>query len=209
MKAQAYEFALMVDRQIETLSNDDYHRRVARSKILQEELYPLSRLGLHFKQPGLEVEVEGFENSARADGKIVVTGFRERTFEVQITYAGYGRDESLRAELLASQGFAPGAGPIRKDRRSGPIVATMQAIDLGEHIDRIAFAVMERFHDKASKPYAHGTVLLIAFDEAKLYGRWNWEQFFLKLEGKIVTSGTPFAEVYLFNGKTNELRRAA
>jgi hypothetical protein len=209
MKAQAYDFALMVDRQIESLSNEDFHRRVGRSKVLQEELYPLSRLGLHFKQPGLEVEVEGFEDNGRADGQIVISGFRERTFEVQLTYAGYGRVESLRADLLVSQGFAPGAGPIRKDRRDGPIVATMQAVDLGEHIDRIASAVMERFRAKASKPYAHGTILLIAFDDVKLCGRWNWEQLILKLEGEIGTSGTPFSEVYLFNGETNELQRAA
>ncbi|MEQ1837542.1 MAG: hypothetical protein ABL858_04260 [Candidatus Nitrotoga sp.] len=209
MKAQAYEFALMVDLQIEALSDNDYHRKVGRSKVLQEELYPLSRLGLHFKQPGIEVEVEGFENSGLADGQIVVTGFRERTFEVQLTYAGYSRDEALRAELLVSQGFAPGAGPIRKDRRNSPIVATMQAVDLGEHIDRIASAVMERFRNKANKCYALGTVLLIAFDDVKLCGRWNWEQLLLTLEGEITTSGTPFAEIYLFNGESNELRRVA
>lgn len=209
MKEQAYEFALQVDRQIEALSDDDYHLRVGRSKILQEELYPLSRLALYFKQPGIEVEVEGFENSGRADGHIVITGFRERDFEVQLTYADYGRNEKLRAELLVTQGFAPGAGPIQRERRNGPIVATIEAVDVGEHIDRIASAAIGRFRDKASKPYAHRTVLLIAFDDVKLYGRYNWEQLLIKLEGKIITSGTPFAEIYLFNGETNELRRAA
>lgn len=69
--------------------------------------------------------------------------------------------------------------------------------------------MIERFHDKASKPYAHGTVLLIAFDDVKLYGRGNWEQLFIKLKGEIITSNTPFAEIYLFNGATNELRRTA
>lgn len=84
----------------------------------------------------------------------------------------------------------------------------MEAIDVGEHIDRIASAVKERFDNKVSKPYAQGTVLLIAFDEVKLYGR-NWEQLLLKLEKEIVTFGTPFTKVYLFNGGTNELRKAA
>jgi hypothetical protein len=209
MKAQAYEFALQVDRQIEALSSNDYHLRVGRSKVLQEELYPLSRFALHFKQPGVEVEVEGCENSGRADGHIVVTGFRERTFEVQLTYADYGRNEKLRAELLVTQGCAPGAGPIQRERRNGPIVAAGEAVDSGEHIDRIASAAIARFRDKARKPYAHGTVLLIAFDDVKLYGRWNWEQLLIKLEGEITMPNTPFAEVYLFNGATNELRRAA
>lgn len=209
MKAKAYEFALQVDRQIEALSDDDYHLRVGRSKKLQEELYPLSRLALYFKQPGIEVEVEGPENSGRADGYIVITGFRDRAFEVQITYADYGRNEKLRAELLVSQGFAPGAGPIQRERRDGPIVATAAAVDVGEHIDRIASSAIARFRDKASKSYAHGTVLLIAFEDVKLYGRYNWEQLLIKLEGKIITSDTPFAEIYLFNGATNELRRVA
>lgn len=199
----------MVDREIEALSNDAYHRRVGRSKVLREELYPLSRLGLHLKQPGLEVEVEGFEDSGRADGVIRIEGFRERAFEVQLTYAGYGRDEALRAELLVSQGFAPGAGPIRREKRIESICAIMQPVDHGEHIGRIASAVIERFRDKASKPYAPGTVLLIAFDELKLYGQENWKHLFCEIEREVCTSEGRFAEVYLFNGDTNELRKAA
>ncbi len=211
MKAQAYEFATMIDNEIAALSDKDFHHRTGRSKVLQEELYPLSRLGLHFKQPGLKVEVEKsdeFESAVSPDGKIKVSGWRNLDFEVQITYAGYERDDKLRAKLLASEGFAPGAGPIQQRGRNGLIIATMEAVDVGEHIDRIASAVKERFDDKASKPYAQGTILLIAFDEVKLYGR-NWEQLLLKLEKKIFTFETPFTKVYLFNGETNELRRAA
>ena len=84
----------------------------------------------------------------------------------------------------------------------------MEAIDVREHIDRIASAVKDRFDNKVSKPYAQGTILLIAFEEVKLYGH-NWERLLLKLEKEIVISGTPFAKVYLFNGATNELRKAA
>lgn len=207
MKDSAYEFACAVDRQIEALSNDEYHRRTGRSKILREELFPLSRLALHLKQPGLEVEVEGFEDCGRADGFIRITGFREQEFEVQITYADYGREDALRAELLVSQEFAPGAGDIRRDKKSGHIVATMEAVDYEEHVGRIAAAVMARFRDKVSKPYAPSTALLIAFDEVKLYGRAYWAQLFTAVDGVGGMGGSPFATVYLFNCATNELHK--
>lgn len=209
MKASAYEFSSEVDRQIEALSSKDYHRRFGRGKQLREELYPLSRLALHFKQPRLEVEVEGFEDCGRPDGYIRITGFREREFEVQITYADYSIQDVLRAEMLESEGCCPGAGEIRKDRKTGEIVAAMGVVNHDEHVVRIASAVLERFHHKVRKPYAPGTVLLIAFEDVKLYGRTNWYQLFSAVDGEGSMSGSPFAEVYLFNGATNELRRAA
>lgn len=214
MKSGAYGFASEVDLLIEALSNVEFHRRIGCSKKLREELHPLSRLGLHFKQPGLNVEVEGFEdrdcpNDYSPDGYIRITGFIEREFEVQITFADYKGNDALRAEMLASEGFAPGAGDIRRDKRSKKIVATMAAVDCDEHIGRIATAVKERFTDKASKPYAHGTVLLIAFDEIKLSGRSNWRLLFSQLDQDGGLAGSSFAKVYLFNCATNELRKAA
>ena len=209
VKTGAYEFAAKVDHAIETLSDEDYHRRIGSSKVLREELYPLSRLALHLKQPGLEVEVEAFGDSGRPDGHIRVTGFRERDFEVQVTYAGYAHEDALRAELLATEGFSPGAGEIRKERASGKIVAIQGGVDLDEHVARIATTVRSRFDNKVAKPYARGTVLLIAFEDLKLYGRESWSQLFSALDGKFDLSGSPFASVYLFNGSTNELHRAA
>ncbi|HUW44923.1 MAG TPA: hypothetical protein VMW50_03915 [Dehalococcoidia bacterium] len=209
MKASAYKFASEVDQQMEALSDNDYHCRVGRGKRLREELYPLSRLALHFKQPGLEVEVQGFENSGRADGHIRITGFREREFEVQVTYASYGHEDKLRAKLMVSEGIAPGAGEIREDKKSGKIIATGAAVKHDEHIARIASAIVERFRAKLTKPYADGTVLLIAFEEVKLCGRTTWQQLLSTVTENGGVSGSPFARVYLFNGATNELHRAA
>lgn len=212
MKTSAYKFAFDVDRQIEALSNEAYHThhdRVGRSKKLREELYPLSRLALHFKKPGLEVEVQGFEDCGRPDGYIRITGFLNREFEVQITYTAYGCKDALRAQLIVSEGFTPGAGEIQRDKKSNRIIATMGSVAHDEHIVRIASGILERFHDKARKSYVPGTVLLIAFEEVKLYGRTNWDQLFSAVDGEGGMSGSPFAEVYLFNGSTNELRRAA
>ena len=47
------------------------------------------------------------------------------------------------------------------------------------------------------------------YDEVKLYGRGNWHQLFSAVDEKGGMSGSQFAEVYIFNGATNELRRAA
>ncbi|MGZ8251050.1 MAG: hypothetical protein ACXW1P_01785 [Methylophilaceae bacterium] len=207
MEKDAYGFASEVDLMLTELSNEDYLRKFGRSKKLREELYPLSRLGLHFKLPGLSVEVKAFEDSGRADGYIRINGFIKREFEVQITLAGFGSKDALRAELLAAQGFSPLAGDIQR-LPNGEIIATMAAVDYDEYINRIATAIKERFADKAAKFYASGTVLLISFEEVNLSGRNNWELLFKELDKEGGLSDSSFAEVYLFNGATNELRKA-
>ena len=109
MKADAYTFASEVDWEIEGLPDDVYQRRSGRGKLLREELLPLSRLGLRMKQPGLNVEVESFEDDRPADGIVRISGFRSREFEVQVTFAGYGYQEALRAEHLVKRGHVPAA----------------------------------------------------------------------------------------------------
>ncbi len=147
MKRNAFEFAQEVDRQIEQLSIEEYHLRQGRGKLLQEELLPISRLGIHFKVPGLNVEVEAFENDGPVGGHISISGFRSEEFDVQVTYI-YSYEESLRRELLLSQGVAPAAGVIFRDKRSRKIVSTMTSVDLEQHIDDLANAVVERFEKK-------------------------------------------------------------
>ena len=208
MKNSAYAFAEEVDRLIDDLKDVEFHCKIVRSKQLREELFPLSRLALFFKLPGLEVEVEAFENSGRPDGHIRIIGFRQREFEVQITHAGYEGKDALRAELLVSQGFAPGTGDIRRGKKGGNIVARMAAVDHDEHIGRMSAAVMKQFRKKASKPYAQGAVLLVAFEEIKLYGRSAWSSLFSVIAEAGGMAGSQFGEIYLFNGATNEIQRA-
>jgi hypothetical protein len=209
VKAEVYQFAATVDRLLNDLNDDQFHRRIGRSKQLREELFPLSRLGLFMKLPGLDVEVEACEDTGRADGYIRITGFRQREFEVQITYAGYEGQDALRAELLASQGFTPGAGDIHRRKKDGKIISTMAAVDHDEHIGRMGTAVLRQFRKKSTKPYAQGTVLLIAFEEIKLYGYLAWKSLVDALVEEGRMSGSQFSEIYLFNGATNEIRKAA
>ena len=194
---------------IAELTGEAFHRRIGRAKTLREELYPLSRLALFLKLPGLHVEVEAFEDSGRADGHIQITGFREEEFEVQLTYAGYESADALRSELLVTQGYAPGAGAISRGKRRAPIVTTIAAVDHDEHINRISAAVVEKFLKKATKLYASGTVLLVAFEEVKLFGRPAWSALFSAIERSGGMIESQFSKVYLFNGATNELHRAA
>jgi len=123
MKSTAYCFAKEVDRKIEELTRDDYLRRKGRGKRLREELYPISRLALHLKQPGLEIEVEASEDDGPVDGHIREFGFCEQEFDVEVT-SDYGHDESLRDELLVAESFTWGTGEIRRDKTSLEVVAT-------------------------------------------------------------------------------------
>lgn len=208
MKNTAYLFAKEVDRQIEELTRNDYLRRIGCGKLLQEELYPISRLALHLKQPGLEIEVEAFEDDRPADGHIRESGFREREFDVQIT-SDYSYDESLRDELLVTQGVSCGAGEIRRDKTSGKVIATPGAVDINEYFDRVSKSVIRLFRKKAAMPYGPNTVLIIAFDEIKLYGHFSWNQMLSLVEKAGGLSGSAFQSVYLFNIATNELQNVA
>ncbi len=208
MKTTAYLFASEVDRQIEALSKVDYLRRRNRGKVLQEELLPISRLALHLKQPGLEVEVETFENDGEADGHIRVTGFREQEFNVQVTCA-FTHEESMRRELLIAKGTAPGVGKIDRDKKTKQIVTTMAGTDDDELISSISQSVVELYRKKVSKTYSKDTVLIIAFDSFKLYGQSYWNRLFASLEKEGGLSGSKFMAIYLFNSATNELYKAA
>jgi len=202
----AFAFAARTDRLIAALPNDSYLRRVGRAKQLLEEVLPLSRLALSLKLPGLRVLVTAHENDGPVDGRIEVSGFITRDFDVEVTYASYGQEEALRSELLSRSGFAPAAGPISR-AKSGEIVATMGAIDCDEHINRLCSATMARFKSKSEKAYATKPVLLIAFDEVKLFGVANWSGLFAAIAKAGGMRSSSFQEVHLFNGATNETHR--
>lgn len=204
MKNNAYSFAAKVDQEIEGLSDDAYHRRVGRAKKLREELYPISRLGLYFKQPGLAVQVDAFENNDAADGRISISGFWECEFDVQVT-CDYGHEESLRDELLSLNGAAPCAGKIFRDRKTKIISASLEAVDCDQYLEKTADAVEALFRKKASLAYAKDTVLIIAFDEVKLRGRYSWSQLFRILDEKKCFNKCNFLNIYLLNCATNQI----
>jgi hypothetical protein len=209
MKADAYSFARQVDQKIEALPDDVYHRRLGRAKRLREELLPLSRLGLRMKQPGLAVEVEGFEDNRPADGAIRISGFRPREFEVQLTFAGYGYEEALRSEHLVKKGFVPGAGFIARDTKTRAIDAKTAAIDDDEHFCRIAGAIIDQFGEKSRNAYGAGAVLVIALEEIKLSGFQSWSRLLSIIGAAGGIGGSRFSQVFLFNEATNELYEAA
>jgi hypothetical protein len=208
MKGDAYSFAKEVDRQIEALSLDDYLRRRGRGKVLREELYPISRLALLLKQPGLEVDVEAYEDDRPADGHIRERGFRDREFDIQVT-SDYSHDESLRDELLATEGVSWGAGDIRRDKSSGKVIASPGVVDYEEHFKRISESLVRLFRKKAAILYGSDTVLIISFDEIKIAGHYAWEKLVSFVDEKGGLSGSAFRSVYLFNIATNELQRVA
>lgn len=208
MRDTAQLFFAAVEQQIHALSTEEFHRRRGHAKVLLEEWYPISRLALHLKQPGLEVQVEAFGDSGVADGRIEELGFRERSFDIQVTYVE-DYEGSLRRELMYRQGYTPGAGPIQRNKTTGTIDATIAAVDFDHNLKQAAAGIAERFSKKVAKSYPENTVLLVAFDDMTLRGFSMW-QTLLKLTQEIVSlnSGN-FQEVYVFNCATNELVKAA
>ncbi|MBS1161949.1 MAG: hypothetical protein H6R15_4368 [Proteobacteria bacterium] len=209
MKLSAYEFAQAIEARIEALSPEQFHERPRDAKRLLEELYPLSRLALSFKQPGLTVFVEANEDSGRADGQLWLAGFLDKTFEVQVTFAGYERAAALRSSLLLQQALAPGGRGEAVNRPAGQTAADSDQDGATASIGRLGISIGQRIRSKAAKPYAPGTVLLVAFEDPQLRGRGGWSRLYQVIENAGGIECGPFAEVYLFNTYSNELQRAA
>jgi hypothetical protein len=207
MRITAYEFASSIEMRIEALSTEQYHNRKRPAKRLIEELHPLSRFALALKQPGLVVLVEAEENSGRADGHIWISGYLVKDFEVQVTFAGYEEKEALRSALLVQQGFAPGAGPIEKI--AGKIVATMEAEDYYGPVKKLAASICERVQAKTLKPYVPETVLIVAFEDMRMRGCGWWKLLYAAVGDAGGIERGRFAQVYLFNGCSNELQQVA
>lgn len=208
MRDTAQSFYVAVEQQIHALSTEEFHRRQGRAKVLLEEWYPISRLALHLKQPGLEIQVEAFGDSGIADGRIEELGFRECSFDVQVTYVE-DYEGSLRRELMHRQGYTPGAGPIKRNKAAGTIDATMAAVGDDHNLKQTAAGIAERFSKKAAKSYPENTVLLVAFDDITFLGFSKWQKL-LELTQEIVSlNSSNFKAVYVINCATNELVKAA
>lgn len=208
MRDNAFSFASEVERQIQALSAEDFYLRRGRAKILLEEWYPISRLALHFKQPNLEILVDAFGDSGVADGRIEEHGFRNRIFDIQVTYVE-DHEGALRRELMHHQGFTPGTGPICRLKPSRRIVADLAAVDFDHNVKRAAAGIAQRFAKKAAISYPPSTVLLLAFDDVTLDGFSMWRQLLDNIHEQATLFGSSFNSVYLINCATNEIVRAA
>jgi len=205
MPTEAYEFARFVDNEIEKLTREEFFMRTGRSKKLREEIFPLSRLALHFAQPGLKVFVESANGSTPPDGHIAISGFRTEAQDVEITYVR-SYEDSLRDELLHTVGASPGAGPIERNKLTHQIFAQQSGSDRGEQIAALAAAVSKRYEAKASKNYPASTILLIAFQDITFYGFSAWRELVERIGD---APARPFKRVYLLNCLTNELQAIA
>ena len=206
MRNNAYDFAIEVDRQIKELSNKDFHLRNGKAKRLREELYPIARLALHYKQPGLEIEVEAFENSGEVDGHLVARGFNNYQFNIEVTFV-HTHEDALRSELMVNRGVAPCTGPIHRNGRLGPIVATHSPVNYYDEYDSLAAMIVELFNNKIAKSYPPKTVLIIAFEELKFRGYEMWTNLLTKINHRVQLNSSSFQSVYLLNCTSNELNQ--
>jgi hypothetical protein len=204
MRNSVFDFAAEVDRQISTLTREQFYLRRGTAKRLLEELYPLSRLALRLKYPGNDPEVEAFENDGPLDGVIHWGGVHASQLNVEVTYV-HSYPKALRDELLFATGSTPGAGPIYRDKKTGNIVATSAIVPTDEEITQLAVAIVERFKKKRAKPYPSGTALLIAFDDPTFWGSDLWGQLITSISTQGGLEGG-FEEVHIFNCGSNELQ---
>jgi len=205
MKYPAFEFAQQVDDQLKGFNDKEYFMRKGRCKILREELLPLSRLGLHFKQPGVEVEVEAYENNDPADGTIRVSGFNNKEFDVQITH-GFDYQDALRDELIVKTGACPGAGPIQRNKATKEIEAKTIAVDVGSHIEAISYKITELYEKKSTSfSYGKNMALIISFDEFHMNNFYQWSLLFSSLQKRSHLNTEKFIAIYLFNEWSCEL----
>lgn len=204
MRASVFDFAAMVDRQIEALSRQEYVLRTGRAKHLLEELYPLSRFALSMKFPGLDVEVEAFEHNDPVDGVVRFLGKHPSELRVEVTYV-HSYEDALRRELMWRTGSTPGAGRIYRDKTSGEIVAFSELETYQMGIERLASDIAELHKRKTRKQYPRGTNLLVAFEDPTFFGQDQWRALFAELRLRSDLSGGFFSDTHIFNCGTNEL----
>ena len=209
MKLPAYEFSKHIERKIEALPAEVLRSKSTReAKKLIEELRALSRLALSLKCPGLEVDVEVTPEGSEADGIIFEKGFRDRELNVQIVYS-FDHEEALRMELLNKQGHAPGAGSIRRDKKTKEISAELVSVNSDGYIQRCSLEIIRLYEKKVGKQYRTKMILLISFSELKLNGLAGWSCLYENIKHKLSGATDNFIAVYLFNEASNEIYQVA
>jgi hypothetical protein len=203
-----YEYAEQIDRRIGALLPRDLIRKSRVAKRLLEELYPLGRLALQFKRPDVDVQVEAYENSGAADGKITLSGPYERVFEIQVTFVD-SAEEALRRELLWKQGWTPGAGAIARKRNSREIEAEVGFQDVDQPIKDLGQSIVDLAEKKRDRDYGPDAILLVAFNDGFLQGWDAWQAIVSEVRTRGGVQLGCFDSVYLLNTASNELHRVA
>lgn len=205
----AYEFSIDVEKRIEALTGKEYRlRNTPESKRLIEEVLPIAKLALSLKQPGLDVEVNAFEDNGEYDGFISISGFKEEQLPVQVTYC-HSYDDALRAEQVESKGVSFGSGPITRNKMTRMVESTAQAEDSDAFIKKIASEVVDNFNKKLRKEYSSKMVLVISFFNFKLNGLWGWTTLLEEIIRIHSFASESFLMVYLYNQASNEIYRVA
>lgn len=204
MRASVFEFALLVDQQIEALSREEYVLRTGRAKHLLEELYPLSRFALSLKFPGSNVEVEAFENNNPVDGIVRFIGPHPSELLIEVTYV-HSYEDALRRELMWKTGSAPGAGRIFRKKANGEVIACSDIETHIEEVNRLAASIVGLHAKKCAKQYPRGTMLLIAFEDPTFFGQEIWRELLAKVRKHSDLTGGCFSDVHIINCGTNEI----
>jgi len=192
----------------ESLTDEEWRlRKGTVAKRIVEELGPIAFFAMKYYRPGLEVLVRGLVGNQPYDGEIQVSGWRERSFKIEVANA-IEYEDALRRELLHCEGSSPGWGAIK--RENGKVTAEGGAHSYGEDLARLGKISAERFSAKQSEhAYENGTVLIIQFDFHRSISHNEFDLLKAPLREAISLNGCQFAEVHVFNSCDNELRKVS
>lgn len=208
MRLPVYEFAKHVDEKIESFIDEVFLlRNTPEAKKYIEEYNSISRLALSLNASGLKVEVECTKAGAEADGIIYISGWKNKELKVQVTHL-FNYESSLRMELLNESGCAPMAGSIKRNKVTKKIEAEYGSVNLGQHIQDLANALIPLVNAKCEKKYTTKMVLLVSFSECKLLGFSGWSNLFNIMKNEIENAKSVFSELYFFNEESNEIQKA-
>jgi hypothetical protein len=123
------------------------------------EAVPVSRLALLLATPGIEVHVTCFADSRNYDAEIEISGWRSRSFRVEVTTTEPD-DVVLRRKALSRVGHVMLAGPIRAEGRN--VIAEPEMVNVHEEEQRRTALMLKRLRNKVeSGRYGANTAFLV------------------------------------------------
>ncbi len=130
-----------------------------------EEVVPTLSLAEH-----LNLEEAAFLFPNDSDPRDVLIKRGNECWPVEITYLGWGYEETLRMELLTESGSAPGFGSIRREK--GEIIASLMARRTTDAVSARVCEIIDSIGKKSKKDYPNDTWLLVYCECYDLRGEW-------------------------------------
>lgn len=175
-----------------------FGRRDRNVKRFFEEAIPIGLFGLYLHRPGLILRVACKTGNQPFDATITTEDpSRKREFKVEVTVVE-DKDSAWRREALATQGFCPAWGPIRREKKDGRIVADIVMKDMGELWNSRIEMAFDRAREKVEKapPYEPGTAIVVYSEEMCPPEAWWRRELISRTQDLMDDKGRHLSGVY-------------